>query len=105
MIRKAGKLPLPVRGETYGLEYGQDTLELPRSFAPGGGGGNACDLVIVDDLLATGGTLCAAVELVREAGGSVVEAAVVMELNGLPGRAKVEEKGVAVHSLLKYDDI
>lgn len=103
MIRKKGKLPPPCRSEEYGLEYGRDTLELPVAFAAPGGA--AKHVVIFDDLLATGGTLCATIDLVQAAGATVVEAAVVMELNGLPGRVRAEAKNVAVHSLLRYDDM
>lgn len=103
MIRKKGKLPPECHSREYGLEYGLDTLELPRSFGPGND--VVRNVVIIDDLLATGGTMCAAVDLLHAAGSKVVEASVVMELTSLTGRARVAEKAVSVHSLLKYNDI
>ena len=93
-VRKGGKLPPPVLSETYQLEYGDAVLEIPA---------DGIDLVgrrvvIVDDVLATGGTVAATLRLLRRAGAEVVAAAVVLELTGLGGRAAVAP--LALHSLL-----
>ncbi|MGJ0121341.1 adenine phosphoribosyltransferase [Williamsia sp. MIQD14] len=84
-VRKAGKLPPPVHSATYDLEYGSASLEIPA---------DGLDLrgrrvFVVDDVLATGGTLNAAIGLLLDAGAVVASAAVVMEIDGLPGRAAV----------------
>nr|P54363.1 RecName: Full=Adenine phosphoribosyltransferase; Short=APRT [Drosophila pseudoobscura pseudoobscura]AAA57203.1 adenine phosphoribosyltransferase [Drosophila pseudoobscura] len=93
-IRKKGKLAGEVVSVEYQLEYGSDTFELQRTAIQPGQ-----KVVIVDDLLATGGSLLAASELVRKVGGVVLESLVVMELVGLDGRKKLDCK---VHSLIKY---
>ncbi len=92
-IRKGGKLPPPVHRRDYTLEYATATLEIPAE---------ALDLAgrrvaIVDDVLATGGTLAAARELLDAAGARVSQAAVVLELTGLGGRERLEP--LPVHSL------
>jgi adenine phosphoribosyltransferase len=92
-VRKAGKLPPPVLAEQYDLEYGTATLEIP---------GSGIDLrgrtvVVIDDVLATGGTLGAAVRLLTHAGAEVPAAAVVVELTALGGRAALAP--LPVHSL------
>ncbi|WP_156689523.1 adenine phosphoribosyltransferase [Mycobacterium sp. Marseille-P9652] len=92
-IRKAGKLPPPVHAESYDLEYGKATLEIPA---------DGIDLrgrrvVIIDDVLATGGTLGAATRLLRRGGADVIAAAVVIELTALGGRRAVAP--LPVHSL------
>ncbi|EDV38746.1 uncharacterized protein Dana_GF24950 [Drosophila ananassae] len=93
-IRKKGKLPGEVVSVEYELEYSSDTFEIQRNaIAPGQ------KVVVVDDLLATGGSLAAAAELVRKVGGVVVESLVVLELVGLEGRKRLDGK---VHSLIKY---
>ncbi len=80
-IRKPGKLPREVFSEAYALEYGTAAVEIHRDeFEPG------TRVLILDDVLATGGTLAAAVQLVRRAGAEVVGAAVVLELSALKGR-------------------
>lgn len=82
-IRKAGKLPPPVVGLDYGLEYGMDRLEIgTQAVSPGE------KVIVVDDVLATGGTLEAARRLVERLGAEVRGASVVIELAGLNGRAK-----------------
>lgn len=92
-IRKAGKLPPPVHAERYDLEYGTATLEIPAEGIDLLGR----DVVIIDDVLATGGTLGAAARLLRRAGANVTAAAVVVELTALAGRAAVAP--LPVHSL------
>jgi len=95
-VRKPKKLPAECLSVTYNLEYGTDTLEMHKdAVAPGS------RVLIVDDLLATGGTAAAAARMVREAGGTVVGAAFVIELTFLNGRRKLN--GTDVFSLLQYD--
>jgi adenine phosphoribosyltransferase len=92
-IRKGGKLPPPVRTENYQLEYGTASLELPAAGIDVAGR----SVVIVDDVLATGGTLAAAHRLLERAGARVRIAAVVVELAGLGGRELVAP--LPVHSV------
>ena len=95
-VRKPKKLPWKTAGVTYQLEYGTDTLEIHEDgIAPGQ------HALICDDLLATGGTAAAALELVRKLGGKVVGAAFAVELSFLGGRQKLE--GVDTFSLIKYE--
>lgn len=94
-VRKPGKLPYQTVRESYSLEYGTDAIEMHRdAVAPGE------RVVIVDDLLATGGTMAAAAKLVRAVGGDPLAALVVIELKMLNGREKL--RGLDVHSLLQY---
>src|SRR3954447_12231636 len=95
-VRKPKKLPAECVRVTYDLEYGTDTLEMHRDAV-----GDGCRVLIVDDLLATGGTAAATARMVREAGGVVVGVGVVVELTFLNGRKKLE--GTDVFSLLQYD--
>ncbi|OBB73921.1 adenine phosphoribosyltransferase [Mycobacterium sp. 852014-52144_SCH5372336] len=85
-IRKGGKLPPPVFSETYALEYGTATLEIPADGIDLGGR----SVLIIDDVLATGGTAAAAVKLLQNAGASVPGAAVLLELTALGGREALE---------------
>jgi adenine phosphoribosyltransferase len=94
-VRKPGKLPARKLSRTYELEYGTDSLEMHADAVHPG-----ARVVIVDDLLATGGTAAATVELVREQGAAVVAAAFVVELTLLTGRARLP--GVPVDALLAY---
>ncbi|GAA1856737.1 adenine phosphoribosyltransferase [Microbacterium koreense] len=84
-IRKAGKLPRPAASVAYSLEYGSATIEVHDDIAPG------TRVLLVDDVLATGGTLRAAHELMPRIGGSVVGTAVLLELLALGGRALVPD--------------
>ena len=94
-VRKPGKLPSATHKETYTLEYGTDALEMHvDAFA------KDHRILIVDDVLATGGTARAAVDLVRKAGGKLIGAAFLIELNFLNGRAKLP--GEPVYSVLQY---
>ncbi|MGL3808004.1 adenine phosphoribosyltransferase [Paeniglutamicibacter sp. R2-26] len=91
-VRKAGKLPREVFRDEYTLEYGSGVLEIHRDdVAPG------TRVLILDDVLATGGTVGSAVRLLETAGAKVVGVGVVLELDGLGGRERLE--GHAVHSL------
>lgn len=95
LIRKVGKLPYKTHRTTYALEYGSDTLEIHQdAFKPGQ------RVLIADDLLATGGTISAAVDLVKQLGGEIVELAFLIELTALKGREKL--KDYSVFSLLQY---
>ena len=94
-VRKAGKLPGPVEAQGYQLEYGTDHLEIHNDgLAPGE------QVLVVDDVLATGGTAAAAVGLVEKLGASVAGLAFVMELDFLEGRSRLP--GREVMSLLHY---
>ena len=94
-VRKKGKLPCETVEVTYDLEYGSATLELHKdAIKPGD------KVVILDDLIATGGTVRAAVDLIEELGGEVVKIAFLIELEGLKGREKF--KGYDVASVVKY---
>ena len=95
LVRKPGKLPAKTREVSYDLEYGQDRIEIHEDAIEAGE-----RVLIVDDLMATGGTAAAAVELVRRLEGNLVGAAFLVELEFLQGRAKVP--GVEIFSLLKY---
>ncbi len=99
MIRKKGKLPGVTIGHTYDLEYGSDTIEIQAdAISPGQ------RVIIMDDLLATGGTASAAVELIRDVGGVVAGASFIVELTFLPGRAKLDALQVPASTLTAYDD-
>jgi len=94
-IRKKGKLPAPTYRQEYALEYGTDALEVHQdAFTPGE------RVLVVDDLLATGGTAAAACSLVERAGGRVVGCGFVVELSFLGGRKRLP--GRVVHSLVDY---
>ncbi|MFH5823230.1 adenine phosphoribosyltransferase [Georgenia sp. AZ-5] len=94
-VRKAGRLPGPVIGVDYALEYGTARMELrPETVQEGQ------RVLIIDDVLATGGTGAAAVELVERSGGEVVALAMLLELAALRGRTKLE--GYQVDSVLVY---
>jgi adenine phosphoribosyltransferase len=93
-VRKPGKLPWRTATESYELEYGSDTLEIHVDAAPGK------RVLMVDDLLATGGTMAAALKLVRKVGGTPVACAFVIELAFLAGRKKLGE--VPAHALVQY---
>ena len=95
MIRKKGKLPGKTIPHTYDLEYGSDTVEIQSDAIEAGQ-----RVVIVDDLLATGGTAAAAVRLCRMVGANVVGSAFIIELTGLKGRQRLD---VPVTSLLDYE--
>lgn len=96
LVRKAGKLPCETVSRTYELEYGSATIEMHKdSIKPGQ------RVVIVDDLIATGGSVEAAIKLVEELGGVVVKVVFLMELAGLKGRERL--KGYDVESVICYD--
>jgi len=94
-VRKPKKLPAACASISYDLEYGQDTLEIHRDAI-----GKSHRVIIADDLLATGGTAKAVVNLVEQLGGEVAGLVFVVELEFLPGRKKLD--GYDVRSLIKY---
>ena len=95
MIRKRGKLPGPTVPLTYALEYGTDTIEIQAdAIAPGK------RVAVLDDLLATGGTMAAAIDLCRKVGGDVVASACIIELGVLGGRKRLD---VPFSSVLAYE--
>ncbi len=96
MVRKEGKLPGQTVAHEYDLEYGTDTVEIQADAVKPGE-----RVVIVDDLLATGGTLAASVELIRGAGAEVCGAVCIIELSFLNGRAKLD---IPVTCLISFDD-
>ena len=86
-IRKAGKLPHATISESYGLEYGDDTLEVHiDAVVPGS------KVLLIDDVLATGGTIGAAIELIQRLGGQVTHVLALLEIDGLPGRERLNQK-------------
>jgi adenine phosphoribosyltransferase len=95
MLRKKGKLPGITVRHTYALEYGTDTIEIQADAVTKGS-----RVLLVDDLLATGGTMAAAVTLLEQVGGLVPAAACIIELTFLEGRKKLS---VPVEALLQYD--
>ena len=95
-VRKAGKLPCATISKTYALEYGTATIEMHKdAILPGQ------KVVLVDDLIATGGTIRAAADLVEELGGEVVKILFLLELKGLNGREVLKDYDVA--SVVAYD--
>lgn len=94
VVRKPGKLPADVESITYDLEYGTDTLEIHKDAIEKG-----ARVLIVDDLLATGGTASAACDLIQTIGGEVAGVAFVIELDALGGRAKFPE-GIEITSMV-----
>jgi len=96
-VRKAGKLPRAVLSQEYALEYGSSALEVHVDQLP-----PASRVLIIDDVLATGGTALAAANLIERAGWHVAGFAVALELDGLGGRAKLEDRGIEAFSLLHY---
>jgi adenine phosphoribosyltransferase len=94
LVRKPGKLPHQRISMSYSLEYGTDTLEMHADAIVSGQ-----RVLVVDDLLATGGTMKACCDMVEKLGGEVAGAAVLIELNGLGGREKV---GKPVHAVIEY---
>lgn len=97
-VRKPGKLPVPVLAMDYALEYGTDTLEVdPGAIRDGQ------NVVLIDDLIATGGTALAAVQLLRSAGGVVTQGLFVIDLPDLGGANRLREAGLAVDALMGFE--
>jgi len=98
MLRKRGKLPGPRVSVEYALEYGTDMLEMHDDAC-----GPGATIVLVDDLIATGGTALAAVELLEGRGSHVRQALFVIDLPELGGAQRLRDAGVEVHSLITFD--
>ena len=99
-VRKKGKLPYDTIEEDYELEYGKDTVEIHSdAVLPGE------SILLVDDLIATGGTAEAALRLIRRTGGEVIACTFVVELPDLGGRRRLEDMGCEVLSLCSYDGL
>jgi len=96
LVRKKGKLPYKKINVVYKLEYGTDSLEMHEDAIKQGE-----NVLVVDDLLATGGTMGAIIKLVKKLGGNIIEAAFIVELEPLNGRKKID---APVFSLVKYQD-
>jgi len=96
-VRKKGKLPHKTIGQEYQLEYGVDAIEIHEdAIAPGQ------RVLLVDDLVATGGTAEAAIELLHRSGGELVSAAFVIDLPELGGAERLRRRGVKVHTLVAF---
>ena len=93
-IRKKGKLPFDTVSQSYALEYGEATVEIHTdAIRPG------ARVLLVDDVVATGGTMLAGVELIRKLGGEVIEAAAILEFTDLDGGKKIRESGAPLFTL------
>jgi adenine phosphoribosyltransferase len=97
-IRKKGKLPFETVGHDYELEYGTDRVEIHRDAVRPGE-----RVVLIDDLVATGGTALAGVTLLRQLGAEVLEACFVIDLPDLGGRARIEAAGCPTHALVAFE--
>jgi len=97
-IRKKGKLPHQTIGEDYELEYGVDRVEIHTDAVKPDE-----QVLLVDDLIATGGTASAAIKLIRKAGGRVIGCSFVIDLPELGGRRKIEELGIKVLTLCEFE--
>ena len=97
-VRKKGKLPWKTIGQSYDLEYGTDTVEIHADAVAKGD-----NVLIVDDLIATGGTAEAAIKLVEKAGGNVVGCSFIIDLPELGGRARLEKLGKKVLTLVHFE--
>lgn len=97
-VRKPGKLPRTTVHEDYQLEYGTDTLHIHRDAIKKGE-----RVILVDDLLATGGTAQASIKLIQRSGGTVIESAFIIELPGLKGAEKITGLNVPHFSLIEFE--
>lgn len=100
MIRKAGKLPGDTISEDYDLEYGTATVEIHTDALEAGE-----NVLLFDDLIATGGTAAAGVKLIERLGAQVTLAAFIIDLPALGGRTKLEKMGVKTHVLCEFDGL
>jgi len=99
IVRKKGKLPYKTRMSTYEKEYGPDIIEMHEDTIRAGE-----KVVIIDDLLATGGTMLATIDLVKQMGGEIISIDFIINLSFLPGLKKLQEKGYKVNYLIGYDN-
>ncbi len=96
LARKPNKLPLDVHQESYGLEYGTDLLEMQKTILP-----TDAKVLLIDDVLATGGTLLASSKLVEKSGAKVAGAITLLEISFLAGTQKLANQGVVAKSVLQ----
>ena len=97
-IRKAGKLPGKTEAHEYELEYGTDKIEMHTDSIKKG-----CKVLVVDDLLATGGTALAAAALIEKLGGGIVEMAFIVDLPEVGGQKKIKDKGYKMFTLVEFE--
>lgn len=97
-LRKKGKLPGETISEAYALEYGQAEIEVQTAWLKRGH-----RVVLIDDLIATGGTMVAAVKLMKRIGVDIIEASAIIDLPDLGGSRKILEQGVSVHTFCDFD--
>ncbi len=97
-IRKRGKLPFDTVSESYNLEYGTAEVELHKDAVSKGN-----KVLLLDDLIATGGTMLAASSLIKRQGGEIIEAAAIIDLPDLGGSRKLRESGIDVYSICEFD--
>ena len=95
LARKPNKLPLAAHSESYGPEYGQDSLEIQANHID-----QQSKVLIIDDVVATGGTLMAASALIRKTGAQVVGALTLLEIDSLGGNNRLREQDIHAHSIL-----
>lgn len=99
-VRKKGKLPFSTVSQSYNLEYGSAEIELHTDAFKAGD-----NVLIMDDLIATGGTMLAACELVKKLGANVIEVAAIIDLPDLKGSEKIREAGFNVYSICQFDGL
>jgi len=97
-IRKKGKLPYDTHEQEYDLEYGTDTVELHTDAIKDGD-----QVLLIDDLIATGGTACASIELIKKAGGVVIGCSFIVDLPDLGGRAKIVAQDIPILTLCEFE--
>jgi len=97
-IRKKGKLPYDTHEQEYDLEYGTDTVELHTDAINEGD-----QVLLIDDLIATGGTACASIELIKKAGGVVIGCSFIVDLPDLGGRAKIVAQDIPILTLCEFE--
>ena len=96
LVRKPNKLPLASHRESYGLEYGSDALEIQSASLPAGS-----RALLIDDVLATGGTLIAATKLINQVGAVAIASICLLEIESLGGKVKLASNGLLSHAVLK----
>lgn len=97
-VRKKGKLPGTTISEKYSLEYGEAEVEIQTDWLHKGS-----RVLLIDDLIATGGTMLAAVKLLQRLGVEIVEAAAIIDLPDIGGSAKIRESGIKVHTFCEFE--
>ena len=97
-IRKKGKLPYDTHEQEYDLEYGTDTVEMHTDAINEGD-----QVLLIDDLIATGGTACASIELIKKAGGVVIGCSFIVDLPDLGGRSKIVAQDIPILTLCEFE--